>query len=369
MNALSRAIGAEAPAVAMEAPAKPAPAAKRRPAKKKPKPEKAPIREEPVDASPAAGPQLPRWAWVAGVGAIVVTILVVVGLSLGGGRLEQSTQVAQSVPTGTEAPIEPTRPSTASLDIGSTMISPVDEATLVFVPEGTFEMGGGGGIYAEEDENPQHQVYLDGFWIDRTEVTNAMFASFLNAQGNQEEGGVNWLDDADPEVRIHMQAASWQVDAGYELHPVIEVSWYGARAYCEWAGRRLPTEAEWEKAARGTEGQLYPWGEAQWDCDKSQYTWCDGQTLAVGSKPAGESPYGALDMAGNVWEWVADWYDAGYYEVSADTNPQGPASGDRRVLRGGSWAVHPAYGRAASRHALAPEETGDALGFRCAFSP
>ncbi|MGD2251978.1 MAG: protein kinase, partial [Anaerolineales bacterium] len=186
MNALLRAAGAEPTVVVEEEPVADAPAEKRQPPKKKPKPEKTPSRED-----RAVGPRLPRWAWVAGAGLIAVTMLVIVGLTMSGGAQEPAAQLAESSSAATVSPTEQAQPSTAGLEIGSTMVSPVDGMTLVFVPEGAFEMGGGGGIYAEEDENPQHQVYLDGFWIDQTEVTNDMFAAFLNAQGNQEEGGVS----------------------------------------------------------------------------------------------------------------------------------------------------------------------------------
>ena len=216
----------------------------------------------------------------------------------------------------------------------------------------------------DSDEQPVHTVYLDAFYIDKTEVTNAQFAQFLNEQGNQEEGGVTWLD-----IRgglISQSGGQYQPKSGYEDHPVIEVSWYGARAYCQWAGKRPPTEAEWEKAARGTDGRTYPWGEGI-DCDHAQYSECGGQTVPVGSKPKGVSPYGALDMAGNVWEWVADWYDSDYYGRSPSRNPQGPDSGEYRVLRGGSWYFNGSHARTAFRHnSDRPTLTNYSIGFRCA---
>jgi formylglycine-generating enzyme required for sulfatase activity len=246
---------------------------------------------------------------------------------------------------------------------------------MVYVPAGEFTMGSD----EYSDEQPVHMVYLDAFYIDKTEVTNTQFAQFLSEQGNQEEGGVTWLDIGDEDCLISQSRGQYQPKSGYSDHPVIEVSWYGARAYCEWLGKRLPTEAEWEKAARGADGLIYPWGntfdgtklnfaDKNTNFDWSDSNWDDGyaDTAPVGSYPDGTSPYGALDMAGNVWEWVADWYDSGYYAASPESNPKGPASGDYRVIRGGSWGTSGARVRAASRLSRPPGGTGSDVGFRCA---
>jgi formylglycine-generating enzyme required for sulfatase activity len=229
-------------------------------------------------------------------------------------------------------------------------------------------------INASGDEFPQHTVYLDAYWMDQTEVTNAKFAAFLNQQGNQTEGGVGWLDAGDTDALIVQSGSMWIPKSGYEEHPVVEVSWYGAQAYCAWAGRRLPTEAEWEKAARGgLEGATYPWGNEAPVCTRgtqngAQFDSCSGRTMLVGTFAA--NGYGLFDMAGNIWEWVMDWYQSNYYANSPSNNPQGPSVGDRRVLRGGSWNGNINDLRVGHRFRYLPSNPyyGD-RGFRCALSP
>jgi formylglycine-generating enzyme required for sulfatase activity len=245
----------------------------------------------------------------------------------------------------------------------------------VYVPAGNFLMGSTEqelealGFDPDDfrDEFPQHEVYLDAYWIDQTEVTNAMFAAFLNERGNQVENGNTWLQADSEALRIHQQGGVWVTDPGYENHPVLGVRWYGAQAYCEWAGRRLPTEAEWEKAARGTEGQIYPWGNGSPSCNLANYRGCTGETAEVGSYPGGMSPSGALDMAGNVVEWVSDRYGETYYSSSPTNNPQGPTSGYMRVMRGGSWNLHPEAARVARRYwGATAYPDNNKTGVRCA---
>jgi formylglycine-generating enzyme required for sulfatase activity len=196
-------------------------------------------------------------------------------------------------------------------------------------------------------EQPQHPVSLDAFYIDKTEVTNAQYRACVEAGACDAPSDTIYYDDPN-----------------YAQHPVVYVNWYQANAYCRWAGKRLPTEAEWEKAARGNDWRTYPWGEGI-DCDHARYGECGGQTVPVGSKPKGASPYGALDMAGNVWEWVSDWYAPDYYSQSPRYNPTGPDSGQERVLRGGSWDNVPHLLRGANRAWRGPDYRSYSVGFRC----
>ena len=252
--------------------------------------------------------------------------------------------------------------------LGDTRTRTKDDAVMVYVPAGEFPMGTTDGF---KDEQPVHTVSLDGFWIDRTEVTNEQFATFLNEKGNQEEGGAKWLNVGSAECLIEQVGGEYRPKEGYAGHPAVCVTWYGAAAYCEWAGGRLPTEAEWEYAARGPEGRKFPWGN-EFDCALCN-SWgdgCDGyaHTAPVGSFPGGASWCGALDMLGNVWEWVADWYDADYYASSPSQNPTGPSSGMYRVMRGGSWFAyqHPTNNPRWYRNNDLPNLSYGYVGFRCA---
>jgi formylglycine-generating enzyme required for sulfatase activity len=224
------------------------------------------------------------------------------------------------------------------------------------VPAGEFMMGSEDG---ESDESPIHPVYLDTFEIGTFEVTNEQYYRCVEAGAcslprNQKYNSPEYLD-----------------------HPVVDVSWFDAKAFCEWndPNGRLPTEAEWEKAARGTDGRIYPWGE-EIDCSLANYygkdngnDYCVGDTTPVGSYLDGVSPYGTYDMAGNVWEWVNDWYDVDYYGISPESNPLGPEDGDEKVLRGGSWSDYDDLVRSADRYGDDPTNTYFGVGFRCASSP
>jgi formylglycine-generating enzyme required for sulfatase activity len=244
----------------------------------------------------------------------------------------------------------------SELGISSTPIALKDG--MVFVPAGNFLMGSveGEGM---DNERPQHTVFLDDFWIDQTEVTNAEYKMCVGA-------GSCTL----PLKSVSTTRDSYYNSRLFEDYPVIYVVWDQADGYCQWAGKRLPTEAEWEKAARGTDGRIYPWGNQPPASNYLNYEKSTGDTTAVGSFPAGVSPYGALDMAGNVWEWVADWLGAGYYRSQNDwNNPIGPSSGETRVLRGGS-VVNSSLNivRSATRGAGKPNLAFDLIGFPCARS-
>jgi len=222
----------------------------------------------------------------------------------------------------------------------------VKPGEMVRVPAGEFIMGSDSG---EADEKPVHRVYLDEFFIDKYEVTNEQYQQCVSAGSciaNYKYDGFT-----DPQ------------------QPVVGVDWNQADTYCRWAGKRLPTEAEWEKAARGTDGRTYPWGEGI-DCSRANYGDCKhGKTKPVGSYPSGASPYGAMDMAGNVWEWVADWYDKNYYKNSPNRNPTGPGSGSSRVIRGGGWRYDSLGLRSSDRYRSNPGSWGSDDGFRCARTP
>ena len=269
--------------------------------------------------------------------------------------------------------------SAALARLGNVMTSPKDGATLIYIPAGEFVMGSVRGL---TDEQPAHKTYLDAFWLDKTEVTNEAYRLCVEA-----------------EVCSLPLYTEYYDDLTYALHPVAYVSWDQGRLYCGWADRRLPTEAEWEKAAtwnpRTQEKYIYPWGN-EYDCTKGNYDdetdldaslmqdgliACDGfkKSAPVGSFSQAASPYGALDMGGNVWEWVHDAFQEtdpflfpevkNYYAVSPYKNPQGvdPTTTIYRVLRGGSWNFTYGFGRAAYRLWFPLYDKYDGMGFRCAM--
>lgn len=228
-----------------------------------------------------------------------------------------------------------------------TKISPKDGMQMVYVPGGEFIMGD---EWEKEDE--ERFVYLDAYWIDQTPVTNGMYAQFLNEMFDEYkaemENEVFWCIN-DRQVK---STDGVKVMDGYENHPVMGVTWYGAQAYCKWAGKILPTEAQWEKAARGTDGRVYPWGQEDLHPDLLNYEFGDavGDSTIVGSFPKGASPYGALDMLGNVWEWVADCFDEDYYTRMPRRNPfNNDGDPEIRILRGGSFSCGEQYLSADSR--------------------
>lgn len=317
------------------------------------------------------------------VGLLLVFLLLwqAVG-SFGGGSVtitptSQATAVTQVAlitpntptpkpPTSTPTATQTTTPTITPIPspaLGDRLIRPKDSMEMVFVPAGTFMMGSDPAQdpNAEADEQPQHNVTLSAFWLDRTEVTNALYTQCVNAG--------------------QCTASEYANDANFNgaNFPVVGLSWNDATDYCTWAGAQLPTEAQWEYAARGTDGRLYPWGNIfdstlanfctqnclNWH-DTTGYRVYDGYefTAPVSSySPAGDSWVGAADMAGNVWEWVKDWYDEDYYADSLHNNPSGPESGQTKALRGGSWFSDAVYLRSAERGMPGYREGN--IGFRC----
>ncbi len=217
-------------------------------------------------------------------------------------------------------------------------------------------------INGDDKKTSKHKVYLDAYLIDKYPVTNAQYRECVEAGQCEKPGKSTWYDDEK-----------------YANHPVVCVDWEQANAYCKWAGKRLPTEAEWEKAARGMQGDIYPWGNT-WDENKCNNWFYKGSLISHmanmaknrGTTPIGcfsgdVSPYGVYDMAGNVWEWVSDWYDRNYYKISPDKNPKGPMYGEYRALRGGSWLIDtPKQLRCAVRRCGEPTAEIHSIGFRCA---
>ncbi len=242
-----------------------------------------------------------------------------------------ATPVPENTPTPdlnvpTLAPID--TPDTFDTYDTSPKISPQDGMTQLFVPAGLVKMGGMD-ILMENDELPAHDVTLDAFWIDQVEVTNGMYGLCVDAGACRPPVKVN-SDNRD----------SYFGNPEFRDYPVVYVTWYDANAYCGWAGRRLPTEAEWERAARSDDMRNYPWGNEPPKAENSNSNNIVGDTTRVGSYAVGASPFGALDMGGNVWEWVADFYQPKYYAESPFANPTGPDNGGlnhMRVIRGGSF--------------------------------
>jgi formylglycine-generating enzyme required for sulfatase activity len=229
-------------------------------------------------------------------------------------------------------------------------------APMVWVKDGAFTMGSPEGPAKSQ---PPHEVYLNAFYIDQYEVTTARYAKFLAATGPNHPGL----------VPMFWEQVNLSADGD---RPVIGVTWGAADAFCRWARKRLPTEAEWEKAARGVDGRTYPWGNEEpafrlANYDKPVYHNIYSDSLRpVSGYEAGMSPYGLYNMAGNASEWVADWYDERYYAASPKSNPQGPARGQQKVLRGGSVGDSASLLKAASRESYFPTDTGPYVGIRCA---
>jgi eukaryotic-like serine/threonine-protein kinase len=297
------------------------------------------------------------------------------------------TTVPITGPTASRPSETATISATPTPGLGSLQVSPIDGMQMVFVPFGPFKMNRYGS-----------DVILDGYWMDQTEVTNAMFAKFMRASAYvtdaEKNGGTyeyilsekgDYFEKVEGVSWYHPKGENTNIN-GIENHPVVHVSWNDATAYCAWAERRLPTEAEWEKAASWNEQTSqkyrYPWGR-EFDgtlvnfCDQNcSVEWADknfddgyAETAPVGSYPKGASPYGALDMAGNVIEWVSDWFGPIDFTKEPVSNPKGPDSGEERVLRGGGWFTQATFTLVGNRISSEPDRPTYYTGFRCADTP
>ena len=300
--------------------------------------------------------------WPGWLGPTVLAALAIAAVAFVGNLNSDSHGFSEPTPEAL-AVVQPTKPPTPSPTPMQTRTRAKDHQIMIEVPAGPFLMGSTDlDSSASPDEKPQRLVHVDTYWIDRTEITNRQFRDCVEAGGCKPQQVGN---------RIFREGNL----------PVVGVSWAQAESYCRWAGARLPTEAEWEKAARGTDGRLYPWGNK---FEGQRLNYCDAACVAdwrdrsandgyrytapVGSYPHGASPYGVLDMSGNVWEWTADWYASGEYAAAPESNPTGPESGLQKVIRGGSWYYQGASLRVARRHKDVPTSSYDNIGFRCVVS-
>jgi formylglycine-generating enzyme required for sulfatase activity len=277
-------------------------------------------------------------------------------------QAQMGTSVAQGVlatmaaqptntppPTPNPLPALPALQLTPNLPAVATRISSRGNAVQIRIPSDAFLMGSNSDA---GDRAPMHAVYLDEFWIDQTEVTNAQFALCVAA------GACAYHVSFETNPRF--------TDPAYANHPVVYVQWQDAVDYCTWQGGRLPTEAEWEAAARGPYGRTHPWGEEDPSAALANIDGYVNDTTPAGSHPAGASYYGVLDMGGNVREWVSDWYDPNYYWISPARNPQGPATGEKRVLRGSAYSDPDWRSESSTRSSHVPDSAGATRGFRCA---
>ena len=268
--------------------------------------------------------------------------------------------VLQTVPVEASTSTDKQTPEVTVIP-NTTPTSDIPDVPMIKIPAGKFTMGRP--ILSAKDERPNegpaHTVSLEEFYIDKYEITNGDYKACVDA-------GVCNLPHS---LNSSARTKGYYSNPDYANFPVVHVDWYMAEAYCEWRGTRLPTEAEWEKAARGTNDKHFPWGQNIVSCAFTQYATCGKDTVAVGRHPDGVSPYGVHDMAGNVWEWVADWYGSDYYALSPPDNPKGPASGVYRVARGGGWNSNSTQLWVTYRTRFTPDSNTFNLGFRCAKNP
>ncbi len=262
----------------------------------------------------------------------VLTLLAIISTAcqFSGGQGGQPTaiSVATAFPTNTPVAGIPTAAPSGNNVAPGTERTSADGMTEIYIPAGSFQMGGIDPS-ATDVEKPVHQVTLHAFWMDKFEVTNGMYEGCLTANGCPP-----------PQQTKSQTRLSYFGNPDYNDYPVVYVTWSDAAAYCKWAGRRLPTEAEWERAARGSDIRTYPWGNEPPDSSRANFNYQVGDTTKVGSYPAGASAFGVMDMAGNVAEWVNDFFDPTYYSKAVNLNPTGPVARNNffnRVVRGGSF--------------------------------
>jgi formylglycine-generating enzyme required for sulfatase activity len=301
------------------------------------------------------------------------------------------------------ADVEPSSTPEPELEAGALSENPVDGLSVVYIPDGTFTMGSSTSYNLRKGfcTTPQHQVSLDAYWMDQTEVPVSAFRKFVDATGYitdaEKNGNAGWIwsykknnwdkiDGPDRGPNWKKPLGGKTVPTGLDSHPVTQVSWFDAKAYCEWSGGRLPTEAEWERGARGDkDARIYPWGsdpandtllnfgEKSFKCRMCDFRFNDGYqyTAPVGSFPAGASPFGLLDMAGNAFEWVQDSYDGtSCYPTGKVDNPEPPEGGAERMMRGGSYAEYDGIYwklRVDNRWSRPPGSSFADVGIRCAY--
>lgn len=258
---------------------------------------------------------------------LAIVTIIASACSAGGGQ-PTAIPIATAFPTNTPPAINAPAEVVSGGEAGEERVSSIDGMPAVYVPDGTFRMGA---MDPEEqrDEIPVHSVTIKAFWMDKLEVTNAMYTLCVQASACEP-----------PQTFKSQTRDSYFNNAEFNDFPVVYVTWLQADTYCKWAGRRLPTEAEWERAARGDDFRTYPWGDQRPDSSHGNFNYFVGDTTRVGSYPAGASPFGVLDMAGNVTEWVADYYDSDYYSQGVTVNPTGPGARSEffnRVVRGGTF--------------------------------
>ena len=358
--------------------------------------------EQPLERAPLKPPGgLARNALLGGAGVIIAGVVIGAVLLFGGrGDTKPDPEMTKAVPTHEPSPeatliqetIQPDQPTVTPVpplpEHGDQYLNPADGAELAYIPEGCFQMGAtkADNEYVMDREGPTHEVCLDGYWVYLTEITVDQFQSFVEETGyvtlaerlgysivftQFDDGSYDWNKTP---------GAYWRYPRGLDYptppgnHPVDHAAFEDAEAYCEWAGWRLPTEAEWEHAARGPANPLYPWGNSLPHgsylnlCDKNCPGLEDISALDDGyvrAAPVGSFPpnsYGLYDMAGNVWEWVTDWYGA--YGAALQTNPTGPASGSEHLVRGGSWGYGEGAARSTFRHRPGDDPI-ETVGFRC----